>query len=208
MTSLPAILGAMQAVMDDVREIAKRDRNTQQNYNFRGVDSVINAIGPRLRAHKIMPKPMLVEIDYGVVEVGSDRRRMTHAKVVMRYTFISTEDGSEFPVEVPGEAFDAGDKATPKAVSVAYRTAMLQTFCIPTDDPEPDAQTYHQSPQEIPPTATVEAILDRVKGAMDEETLNRAARIAASYYEGEKLGTLRDAIQGRRAELKKSGGQK
>lgn len=201
-TRVPAVLTALQAVMDDVREIAKRDRNTQQNYSFRGVDAVVNAIGPALRAHKIIVRPELVEIEYGVVEVGSDRRRMTQVKITMRYVFTSTEDGSEFAAEAPGEAFDAGDKATPKATSVAYRTAMLQTFCIPTDEPEPDAQAYHQSPGTPPAGAEVETILERVSAATDEDVLNRAARLAATYYEGEKLGVLREAIQGKRAELR------
>ena len=37
---------ALSAVMDDVQAVKKGDRNTQQNYNFRGIDAVINAVGP------------------------------------------------------------------------------------------------------------------------------------------------------------------
>jgi hypothetical protein len=42
---------------------------------------------------------------------------------------------------------DFGDKGAPKAMSVAYRIALLQALCIPTDDTEPDAQSYDRAPQ-------------------------------------------------------------
>lgn len=44
-----------------------------------------------------------------------------------------------------GEAFDSGDKATAKAHSVAFRTAMLQTLCLPTDEKDPDVDTYERA---------------------------------------------------------------
>jgi hypothetical protein len=34
-------------------------------------------------------------------------------------------------VEAFGEALDAGDKATAKVMSAAYKSAMIQTFCMP-----------------------------------------------------------------------------
>jgi hypothetical protein len=37
--------------------------------------------------------------------------------------------GDHIDTETPGEAFDAGDKATAKAMSVAFRTCLLQALC-------------------------------------------------------------------------------
>ena len=48
-----------------------------------------------------------------------------------RSRLISVEDGSSHKVEAYGEALDGGDKATAKAMSAAYKSAMVQTFCIP-----------------------------------------------------------------------------
>ena len=45
-------------------------------------------------------------------------------------------------VEAAGEAFDTGDKAVSKAMSVAWRTALIQTFFLATGDTEPDEQQY------------------------------------------------------------------
>ena len=47
------------------------------------------------------------------------------------FTLVSADDGSSHSVEVFGEALDASDKATAKAMSAAYKSAMVQTFCIP-----------------------------------------------------------------------------
>jgi hypothetical protein len=50
-----------------------------------------------------------------------------------------------------GEAADAGDKATSKAHSVAYRTCLLQALSIPTHEPDPDAG--EQYPANVPDPA-------------------------------------------------------
>lgn len=41
--------------------------------------------------------------------------------------------------------------STPKAMSVAFRTALLQTFALPTDEVDPDAHSYEHQPAK--PTA-------------------------------------------------------
>jgi hypothetical protein len=73
---------------------------------------------------------------------------MQQASVVVDYMWVA-EDETTLQVQVAGEAFDAGDKATPKAMSVAYRTMMLQTLCLPTDEPDPDSHTYTRDPKPV-----------------------------------------------------------
>ena len=43
---------------------------------------------------------------------------------------------------VAAESWDTGDKAMPKAMSVAMRTALIQALALPTDEPDPDSFTY------------------------------------------------------------------
>jgi hypothetical protein len=52
-------------------------------------------------------------------------------------------EGEPITGTVAAEAFDSGDKATAKAMSVAYRTFLLQLLCLPTDEPDPDSYTYN-----------------------------------------------------------------
>jgi hypothetical protein len=54
-----------------------------------------------------------------------------HVVLRVALTLTSVDDGSSHEVEAYGEALDASDKATAKAMSSAYKSAMVQTFCIP-----------------------------------------------------------------------------
>ena len=57
---------------------------------------------------------------------------------------IVAEDGSQVHAVTPGESLDTSDKGTAKAMSVAYRIALLQIFALPTQEPttDPDSE-YH-----------------------------------------------------------------
>ena len=59
---------------------------------------------------------------------------MNYVTVKAEFDFICTDDGSTHTVTTFGEGSDAGDKATNKAMSIAYKYAAFQTFCIPTED--------------------------------------------------------------------------
>ena len=134
----------LMAVMRSVGGLAKRDRNAQGGFNFRGIDATMNAVGPALREHGLMVIAACRSAEHGEILVGKNRTPMGHARVVMEYTLVG-EDGSTLVGSAPGEAFDSGDKATAKACSVAYRTWWLQTLCLPTDEPDPDQHTYERS---------------------------------------------------------------
>lgn len=143
MTETPTIYTALCAVMADVQAVGKTGRNTDQNYSFRGVDAVVNAVGPVLRAHKVLLLPEVLDVAYRDVRTSRDKpaREVT---VRVRYTFVGPA-GDKIEVTVPGESMDNGDKGTAKAMSVAYRIALLQALCIPTDEPDPDEGTYERS---------------------------------------------------------------
>ena len=60
---------------------------------------------------------------------------LLHVALRVEFTLTSVDDGSSHKVEAYGEALDGGDKATAKAMSAAYKAAMVQTFCIPVAEP-------------------------------------------------------------------------
>lgn len=142
MTDKPTVVEALSAVMEEVRAVRKGDRNQQQNYSFRGVDAVVNAVGPVLRKHGVVVVPAQSQATYRDVQTstGKPSRECT---VTVTYRFYGPA-GDFIDAMVPGESMDFGDKGAPKAMSVAYRIALLQALCIPTDDVEPDAQTYER----------------------------------------------------------------
>jgi hypothetical protein len=138
-----SIFDALGAVMGEVQAVGKKDRNSQQGYDFRGVDAVVNAVGPVLRKHGVIVLPMHSEARYRDVQTstGKPSRECT---VTVTYRFYGPA-GDYIDCQVPGESMDFGDKGAPKAMSVAYRIALLQALCIPTHEPEADAQSYERA---------------------------------------------------------------
>ncbi|MGH6691990.1 MAG: ERF family protein [Gammaproteobacteria bacterium] len=137
----PTVVEALADVMADVQKVGKDSRNREQGYPFRGIDAVVNAVGPALRTRRVIVVPLVEDYVYDTVTVGQKQTRMGHARLTVRYRFHGPAGDSLDAVAV-GEAFDAGDKATPKAMSVAFRTCLLQALCLPTDEPDPDEHTF------------------------------------------------------------------
>lgn len=141
---MTTVYAALAAVMTDVDHVAKRDINRQQKFTFRGIDAVLSAVGPVLRKHGVIVVPTVQKYDYGEILVGEKRTPMGHARVIVGYTFYGPE-GDSILASAPGEAFDSGDKATAKAMSVAFRTVLIQALALPTDEPDPDSQSYERA---------------------------------------------------------------
>lgn len=56
--------------MKEVGAIAKKDKNQAQGFNFRGIDSVVNAVSPALQKHGVIVVPSVE--DYGMQQLKSD----------------------------------------------------------------------------------------------------------------------------------------
>jgi hypothetical protein len=139
------IYAALSAVMGEVSSVSKDERNAGQGFNFRGIDAVVNAVGPALRKHGVIVVPRVQDCQYGTIEIGEKRKATAHVRVIVEYIFIA-QDGSTISCTTAGEAMDQGDKATAKAMSVAFRIALLQALALPTSEPDPDASSYERSP--------------------------------------------------------------
>lgn len=200
-TPSPTIRELMTRVMADVRSVSKSSRNTEQNYNFRGIDDVLNAVGPAMRDHGIIAMPELLDVSYRDVTTsrGKPSRECT---VRVKYTFYGPA-GDELSCVVPGESMDFGDKGTAKAMSVAFRIALLQSFALPTTDTDPDAQSYERAYRDerqgfndqrpTGPTTEQLAAFDlaakEIAAAESEDSLRAAW---AKIVEANKAGKLHD----------------
>lgn len=133
------IVQAMRAV----RAVGKDGFNEQQRYPFRGIDGVINALGPALREAGVYITSDVMDIRYRDARTTQDKptREVT---VKVAYTFHG-EDGDSVTTVAVGESLDQSDKGTAKAMSVAMRVALLQVFALPTQEPTTDHDGhYHQ----------------------------------------------------------------
>ena len=135
------IFETISAVMADIGAVGKTSKNTQQGFMFRGIDAVMNAINPALIKNKCFVVPEILE------QTREERQSSKGGNLIysicrVRYTFYA-EDGSNVSAIVIGEGMDSGDKATNKAMSIAFKYACFQVFCIPTEEMvDPDAECH------------------------------------------------------------------
>ena len=127
---------AINAVTADLatRGIPKSHRNEEGDYAYRGIEDVLRVLAPLIATHKLCVLPRVIEREM-------TRRGRGEQLVVLRvaFEFVSAVDGSRHVVESYGEAIDDSDKGTAKAMSAAYKGAMLQAFCIPVPHEDADA---------------------------------------------------------------------
>lgn len=134
------IFETINAVMEEIGAIGKNSRNGQQNFMYRGIDDVMNALNPAFINHKLFMVPEVVSQTREERQTANGKN-LIYSVLSVKYTFYA-EDGSSIYTIVPGEGMDSGDKASNKAMSVAFKYACFQTFCIPTEEmKDPDAET-------------------------------------------------------------------
>lgn len=212
----PTITEALVKVMEQVGAVGKGDWNDHQKFKFRGIDAVINACSPAFRAIGVVVVPDVQSYSYDVVQTNTGKPS-TACRVHVAYTFFGPA-GDFVRTTVIGEAWDSGDKATPKAMSVAYRTALLQTLALPTDEPDPDSHTYvrDNEPAAAPPQPPAEKWAEfctAIDACADNDSLtelrlrwNRLG-ILEIPYTAEGGVTLDQKIGARREALRTEGAQ-
>lgn len=149
---VPDVLRAILAVASAIGEtgIAKGRRNQQQGYQFRGIDEMYNALSPLLSAQSLIILPRMVQRKQEERTTKSGGA-IFYVTVTGEFDFTSCIDGSVRTVRMYGEAMDSADKATNKAMSAAYKYAVMQTFAIPTEgDNDADATTHEPLAKGVP----------------------------------------------------------
>ena len=100
---------------------------------------------PALRKHHVTVVP--VAVDRQMRDTQTTSGKATRECLVMVTYRVTGPAGDYFDGVAPGEALDSGDKSCTKAMSVAYRTFLLQALTVPTDEPDPDLSTHERAPQ-------------------------------------------------------------
>lgn len=163
----------------EIKAITKSQRNNGLNFNFRGIDDVMNEL------HNLFAKNEVVIIPE-VLESRCEQRTtvkntiMYHTHIHMKYTFVAS-DGSSISAVGIGEAMDTADKGANKAMSIALKYVLLQTFLIPTQETkDPDAyapeetKATQQSPAKQPEqisVADLQKLINECKTAKELKNL-------------------------------------
>jgi hypothetical protein len=146
-------------VMRDVKAVRKdkvADIKTDKGgyrFNFRGIDQVLNAVGPALRRHGVMVLPVGIEVK----QAG---QRMRETLVNVSYDIIGPM-ADVLHVASAGEGLDVGERGLAKALTTAYRNLLIVALTIPTDDPKMDPDVVDVRREE-PITADPNAYRDEI----------------------------------------------
>lgn len=133
------IYSAIPSVMNDMGVVSKDKVNKQQGFKFRSIDDVYNALHPALAKNKVFIVPEILSQSREMKTTRSGTE-MVHVICNIKFVFFA-EDGSSIETIIIGEAQDTGDKATNKAMAIAYKYACFQVFCIPTEEmKDPDEE--------------------------------------------------------------------
>lgn len=163
----------MASILDELPAIGKTQRNTQQDFMFRGHDDVLNALTPLLAKHGVVIMPSVLD--------RTTAQRTTRQNSIMyevnlhiEYTCFGAA-GDSIAGSAWGEGTDMGDKATMKAGTMAFKAFLNQTFAINTEEGakhDADKTTMEETvreaerPRILPPRGWKEALerFDAVTG--------------------------------------------
>lgn len=141
------IYKAINEVMKEIGAVGKNQKNEQQKFMYRGIDAIMNAINPALINHNVFIVPEVLE-QKREERVSKTGNTLLYSICKIRFTFYA-EDGSYVEAVTVGEGMDSGDKATNKAMAIAFKYACFQVFCIPTEEmTEADAETNNVKSKE------------------------------------------------------------
>lgn len=126
------IYESIAAILNEKAAVKKDKVNSTQNYKFRGIDAVMNVFNPLLAKHKVFVVPTVLKMEREERQ-NTKGTTLLYTILTVQYTFYA-EDGSFVTAVAVGEGMDTGDKSVNKAMSAAYKYALFQTFCVPTED--------------------------------------------------------------------------
>lgn len=140
------ITKSLCAITAEIGSLAKNKKNQQQGYSFRGVDDLMNTLHPLFAKYGVLMVPEVLE-STREERVTAKGGALISAILKVKYHFTAI-DGSEVTATVIGEGMDTADKASNKALAVAFKYVALQVFCIPTEEvgqDDPDNYTPDRS---------------------------------------------------------------
>lgn len=165
-----------------VGAIGKNQTNQHHRYAYRGIDDVLNALHGVLADQGLFYVPRAVSESYEEWST-SNNKRLQVARIGYEFVFYA-DDGSSLTVgPVIGQSADTDDKAPMQALSQAAKYALLQAFCIPTEemaDPDSSSTVDEQGGRVAPQPATEKG---RVIAALNKAgVLDRFADYLESVY--------------------------
>ena len=128
----------ISAIMEEIDYIQKGTAKVAGQYRFTSHDAVTGLIHMPLVKHGIVAVP-------SVKSLTQDGNRTS---VCLSVAFVNIDDPKDLvEIESWGFGVDTSDKGPGKAVSYAFKYAILKMFCLETgDDPDEDQKSKYEPP--------------------------------------------------------------
>lgn len=181
----PPIHVLVAQILAEMPAIGKNRENTQQNFKFRGIDDVLDALNP------IMSKYWVVCMPHEVIDVSHDARVSKGGNpvyatyVTMKYRWYGP-NGDWIETVGIGEGTDSLDKSTPKAMTGAYKYMLFEGLAIATREVASLEPDHGPAPETVHPTlgalitrheALPDDLRDKVRLQIQDKVWN-GARVA------------------------------
>lgn len=190
------IYESLNVAMKEIGAVAKKDKNTFDNYKFRGIDAVMNALQPALKSAGITIVPTVID------HIREDRlskkgEPMIYTVLTVKYTFYAL-DGSSVDAVVIGEAMDRSDKSTNKAMSAAFKYAAFQVLCIPTEEMiDSEKESLEMLQKELTPLSDREANV--IKTLLEETESDVTAFL--KYFDAPSVDEMKQSQYGKALQM-------
>lgn len=137
----PPVYQVIANVIRDMDAVSKSQTNAQQGWAFRGIEDITAALKEQLGKHGLVLIPKVRKVDYELLTVNGKPWR--EATVTMTWKAYGPAGDSLTIGPIIGKGRDNSDKDVSKAMSIAFKYALLQTFCIsdPTSQ-DPDREKH------------------------------------------------------------------
>ena len=161
--------------MSELDYVAKGDTKVNGQYRFVSHDAVTAKIHPLL-------------VKYGVTIISTVEEMTQEANrtvVKLLLTFVNVDCPSDqFTVRYTGYGIDPSDKGPGKAISYAYKYALLKTFCLETgDDPDNDAKSLYEPAKCLEFTLALPAGLTEKQGEHLVRFLKHSSKVTGKHVE-------------------------
>lgn len=192
------IIKALTNIINDIGAIGKNKKSPGVTYAYRGIDDVMNELHPLLAKHGVVIVPEVVE------QLRENRTTLKGNPIIysimkIKFHFIA-EDGSEVVATIVGEGMDTSDKASNKAMAIAFKYACFQVFCIPTEEmAKSDPDGYMTEPT-LPAKDTLKIYIQNC------DTMDDIRDLAANWGKAIKADAELTALAAERQREIKEGG--
>jgi hypothetical protein len=170
---------ALARVSRDLPGIGRDQRAPDEHggYAYRGIDQITSYVAPLLARHRVVFIPQVQRLE--------TRERTVHdivwtdTTLTVRYRICGPGGpGDSVDAVVVGIGRDNADKGANKALTQAYKYALIQTLCVSDSRDDADGQTWQASTNGRASRQAIEELTQRI-GSL-------SAEVAAPFREWKK----------------------